>query len=744
MTVSTFRNMPGGWIIAAAAAAAAVFILDLLTPLGYAVPTLYVLPVLLTWLVPGQQSIILAVGSALGLTWLGILLSPGEISFEAVTNRTMASALLLVVAGLLVKQKQSAQQAADTHEARCESEERLRLAMEIARLGAWDWNVAANTAIYSPTLGPLFGLPPGTRHVTVEEFMQAVHPEDRDRIGRAITQSLETDMAFREDYRTIWPDGTIHWLSDRGHVYRNQAGKPVRMIGVILDITERTQVEEALGKINIMLKQQVAERTAELAKANERFEWVAKATHDGLWDWDLVGETVYFSPRWKEMHGFQETDNLESSQEWSERIHPEDRPRVLARLQAYWQQQRPEFWEEYRIRRKDGTVMWVLDRGAALWDEQGRAVRMVGAETDITWRKEAEDTLRRSAHEFRALADNVPALFSYIDRDRRYRFVNRRYEDLFGLPGEEIVGMSMYELLGSEGYAEVRTNLDAAFQGHAVSFEYRLPGPGATVHWFAAQYVPDQDEQGNVAGLFILLADITPLKATEAALREREAQLESLGAQLLQAQEEERRRIARELHDDFAQRLAALTIDLRRVCLEASDSQPSGASSLRLLGDSAEHLATDLQQMAHRLHPSILEHAGLEAAVHELSDEFAARTGLSTEVIVRNVPQALPRDQATCLYRVLQESLQNVHKHAEATTVLVRLLRTSRGLGLCVHDDGQGFESRQAGARRNGLGLTSMAERVGLVKGTFHIRTKPGEGTEVHVWVPLEDVKRDE
>ncbi|MEO5864779.1 MAG: PAS domain S-box protein [Nitrospiraceae bacterium] len=512
---------------------------------------------------------------------------------------------------------------------------------------------------------------------------------------------------------------------------------------VLFDVTDRKKVEVTLSRSHEALEQRVAEQTANLVKSNERFEWVVKATHDGLWDWDLIHDTAYFSPHWRRMHGFQETDNEESSEEWSERIHPDDRPQVMAHLHAYWQKERTEFWEEYRIRRKDGTLMWVLDRGVAQWDGQGRPVRMLGSETDITWRKAAEEAVHRRAHEFQMLADNVPSFFCYIDRDRRYKFVNRQYEDFFCRPAKEIIGMTMHELLGPGGYAEVQPHVDVALGGQAESFVYCLLLSDGHEKWFGAQYLPDRDQQGNIAGLFILLTDITAFKVIEEALRERERQLESLSARLLQSQEEERRRIARELHDDFTQRLAALTIDLRTVRLASPGSDSLSVSQLQRLGDVVEQLATDLQQMAHRLHPSILEHVGLEVAVREQLAEFAARTGISTEAMVRDLPNAVPLEQALCIYRVLQESLQNIRKHADAKNVLVRLLKIGHGVGLCVHDDGRGFEQAQRVTNRHSLGLTSMEERVKLYQGTFRIRTQPGNGTEVHVWVPLEDVKRE-
>ncbi len=492
------------------------------------------------------------------------------------------------------------------------------------------------------------------------------------------------------------------------------------------------------------LDRRVAERTAQLAEANERFEWVTKATSDGLYDWDLLHDTVYYSPRWKEMHGFQETEVLETGEGWSLRIHPEDRERVIGRLQDYLAGRHHEYWEEYRILRKDGRVIWVLDRGVAQRNEQGRPVRMVGSETDITWRKEAEETILRRAHVFRTLADNVPALFSYIDRDQRYRFANKRYEALFGRSPEEIAGMSVRELLGAEGYAEVQVRLDAAFRGETVSYEVQLPMPDASKRWLSVQYVPDRDQEGTVMGLFILATDVTPLKSSEAALHEREEQLRDLSDKLLQTQDDERRRLARDLHDDFAQRLASLTLDLRNLYPLASESDALLSSRLKTMGDATERLTTDLQRAAHRLHPSILEHAGLEAAVRELVEEFAEQTGLTVEVLVRDVPNTVPIKEATCLYRVLQEGLRNVMKHANAMNVLVRLLRIDGGVALWVHDDGRGIDQTLADRDRKGLGLTSMSERVLMVNGTFRFQGKLGEGTEVYAWVPLVDMNSDE
>lgn len=148
-----------------------------------------------------------------------------------------------------------------------DSEERLRLAMETAHMAAWDWNVVADTVTHSHTFGPLFGLLPGAQLGNLEKFMNVVHPEDRERIRQGIALSLETEAAFTREYRTVWPDGTVHWLSSRGHtMHSDEDGTPVRMIGIVTDITERKQAEVTLKSTEDQLRQaQKMEAVGQLA-----------------------------------------------------------------------------------------------------------------------------------------------------------------------------------------------------------------------------------------------------------------------------------------------------------------------------------------------------------------------------------------------------------------------------------------------------------------------------------------------
>jgi signal transduction histidine kinase len=247
-----------------------------------------------------------------------------------------------------------------------------------------------------------------------------------------------------------------------------------------------------------------------------------------------------------------------------------------------------------------------------------------------------------------------------------------------------------------------------------------------------------RDSAGGPVELIGFQIDVTRRKQVEEELRRHQTKLEELTSKLLMAQELERQRIARDLHDDVTQRLASLAVDagsLERLC----KSEPALLPHCRNVREAAERLADDVHSFAYRLHPSSLEHLGLEAAIRDHTHECAQRTALTVRYVSHNVPKAIPLEMATCLYRVMQESLQNVLKHADASTVVVRLIGTSNGVGVCIHDDGKGFEENEASGR--GLGLLSMEERVRLAEGTFRIRTHLGNGTEVHAWVPLPDAR---
>jgi len=241
--------------------------------------------------------------------------------------------------------------------------------------------------------------------------------------------------------------------------------------------------------------------------------------------------------------------------------------------------------------------------------------------------------------------------------------------------------------------------------------------------------------QGTVA--VALLSDISKRKADEQAIRRQREDLRHLAARLMTAQDDERRRIARNLHDDLSQKLAYLAMDVGKLASKASSQEL--AADLRPLQRRAAEAAESVRQISHQLHPSILDDIGLEAALEQYCEEFEQRAGIRTHFVARNVPESIPREVASSVYHIFQETLRNVSKHSKAREAFVTLEFDGRVLRLTVKDEGIGLTlSRlQSGGS---IGIVGMKERAHLVNGTVSIESRSGEGTEVSVTVPLSTV----
>jgi signal transduction histidine kinase len=241
--------------------------------------------------------------------------------------------------------------------------------------------------------------------------------------------------------------------------------------------------------------------------------------------------------------------------------------------------------------------------------------------------------------------------------------------------------------------------------------------------------VPRQNLDGSFVGFIGSCIDITEQKLAQAALS-------TLSQKLIHAQEEERTGIARELHDDFNQRLAMLAMHLSRM----NDNLPSSAAELKqdlaAASKQVQELASDVHGLSHRLHSSKLDLMGLEVAATGFCKELSDRQAVEIDVHSENIPKGLPKDVSICLFRVLQEALQNAIKHSGSRRFQVCFTGTDNEIELTVHDSGIGFEPKDA-IKGYGLGLISMKERLKLVAGQLSIESSVQDGTIVHARVPL-------
>ncbi|MDO9118994.1 MAG: sensor histidine kinase [Nitrospira sp.] len=234
-----------------------------------------------------------------------------------------------------------------------------------------------------------------------------------------------------------------------------------------------------------------------------------------------------------------------------------------------------------------------------------------------------------------------------------------------------------------------------------------------------------------------LVAEITERMRTEHSLEFSRLELKRLASQLIQVQEDERRRISRDLHDDINQRLALLSIELEGIQRQLPALTQPLAQAIRSISDRVAELSEDVRHLAYHYHPSILDDLGLSIALQRLVEDIGSRNHLETHITCHDLPKSLSQDVATCLYRIAQESLNNVVRHAKATRVDVALTQSRMGLLFTIADNGVGFPQNLRRPEAGGLGLLSMKERVALIGGTLTIDTVIGSGTTLHASIPL-------
>ena len=464
-----------------------------------------------------------------------------------------------------------------------------------------------------------------------------------------------------------------------------------------------------------------------LRKSEERFRLAAQAGKMYAYEWDVASDVVIRSGDISGVLGVTGEASL-TQQQLLAKVHPDDRALFTASV-AERTPEYPDVQISYRLLCPDGSVVWLEKTAHAFFDEGGRMVRMIGMVANITERKLAEEALRESEQRFR-LAAQAGKMYSF-EWDVTTDAVVRSSEHITVLGVTEPLRITHQQFV-DKVHPEDRPRLMAAIAGlrpekPTCDITYRVQARNEALVWIKSNGRAFFDGEGKLLKLIGMVADVTDLKRAEEALS-------GMTRKLVEAQEQERARIARELHDDIIQRLAVLAIELRRSRDTLKDA-PEVRDHLYELQLLTEVISTDVYALAHELHSSTLECLGLVTGMRSWCKEFGERQKLKIEFKSHDVPR-LPQDISLCLFRVLQEALHNAAKHGGVKRVEVRLAENSGEIHLIVSDSGRGFDI-EAARRSRGLGLTSMQERVRLVGGTIAIDSKPLAGTTIHVCVPF-------
>jgi len=592
-----------------------------------------------------------------------------------------------------------------------DSEARLLEAQRVAHVGSWQWEVGSNRVSWSAELYRIYGLGRDQFDGSYQAFLARVHPDDLERTQLVVEQALENVTPFIYDHRIIRPDGSVRMLHTRGDVVGDGDGKALRLVGSCWDVTERWEATRRLEQ-SISLLQSTLEATA-----------------DGILVVSLAGRVMALNLRlralWRLPDEVNEgahiqdilamvSDQLEQPEEFLSNVgdlyaHPE-----LERLDV--------------LRFKDGRV---FERYSRPQRDGGAIVGRVCSFRDVTQR----EMLLRSAESARAASESartemehvlerVSDGFTALDRQWRYTYVNSC--------GGRMLGRDAGSLIGKHIWTEFPEGVGQKFQlAYEKAMAEQKPVQLREYYppwnrWFENRVYPSPD------GLSIFFTDVTEQEQTQEQLRTSTDQLRALAARLDAIREEEQRLMAREIHDQVGQALTALKLDLAGLRAELPDGEARRRAGEmdRLIDDTLD----TTRRLSTELRPPILDDLGLAPAIEWYARDFEARTGIRCVTQLAN-GQPIAGREALVLFRIVQEALTNVARHAGATTVRVGLSADSAAAVLTVWDNGRGITSEQQ-ASPSALGLAGMRERALVLGGEVHVLGSPGAGTTVTARMP--------
>lgn len=543
-------------------------------------------------------------------------------------------------------------------------------------------------------------------------------PEYRAKVRNFVSNS-EAEWA---DFKTKVRDGRV--IDTSWAMLRLSDGTG---IGIGQDITKRKRAEEALRE------------------SEERFRELAENISDLFWiktpDFKRV---LYLSPVYESMSGrsVEERYRDEDYQPFLDRILPGDREKME---EIFRRGAESEFEIEFRIALPDGSVRWIRDRGFPIRDASGKVYRIAGIANDITERKVAEEALRESEERFRQITENINEVFWLTTPDlKRVLYVSPAVGNLFDLPfklGPQETDIEAFlETIHPDDLAAVRKILEAPSAGF--EFECRIQRYDGSVRWVRNRGFPIPDSAGRICRIGGVAEDITDRKEAEERLHASSEQLRALSASLQLAREKEATRIARQIHDDMGGILTGLRWELE--ALEKIIHDPTDPWHLKVVMQNklaamiglTDTTINVVRRIASELRPSILDDLGLAEAIEWQTQQFQTRTGIpcSCDCALQNIP--LGDQQSTAVFRIVQEALTNILRHAQATRVGVAVREEDGALVLTVTDDGRGITEAEK-LNRESLGLLGMQERAHLIGGCVDIVGVPGSGTTLHVRVPL-------
>jgi PAS domain S-box-containing protein len=581
------------------------------------------------------------------------------------------------------------------------SQERLELALSASETGIFTWEPATDRIEGDARFLAAFGLPDEGAGVILPQVLQRVHPADRPRFAAATEAALRGGAPLVVDCRVVWADGSVHYVSAAGRLVSDVPNQPPSFAGVLRDVTAIYTAEE------------------EVRESRERLQLALEASASGVWEWEVASHQLAWDARAQAIFGLEYNPEPVSFEVLRAAVHPDDLVGVAAGLQRALEEG-GSFDLEHRICWPNGQVRYVAAQGKVIHADDGQPLRLTGIMRDVTSRREAANALRREKEFTESLLENTVDGIIALDRTLHIIAWNAEAARYFGREASEALGQPLFGVLpyldevARQAVRQVLAGQALTRLGH--TFRNR---PGS----YDVFGVPLLHQDEEPTGALFIVRDVTERNqlAEEATQMRLRRQQEVLAA-ILTTQETERKRIAEALHNGLGQLLYATKLSLER-----RNGPAAPQEALKLLDDAIRTTRT----ISFELTPGILDDFGLRTALEELVKRIV-RARLPARLHEAGLDERLPPQVEIAVYRIVQELLNNVMKHAAATEVEVHVVREGCRLAVSVEDNGCGFEPEALATQPlGGIGLSGVRNRVALLGGELSIKSRLGQGTIV-------------
>ncbi|MBR10903.1 MAG: hypothetical protein CMP48_24900 [Rickettsiales bacterium] len=586
-----------------------------------------------------------------------------------------------------------------------QANKRLSTAQQIAQIGYWEWDWYNQNYLWSDEMYLLCGVPKENGPLQHLDFASRIHRKDLQVLENERKRIVNTLTPGEAEFRFFLPNGEMRYFEVNTSPIIDEKGSFASLEGTIQDITERKAQEAAVSS------------------SNERYELISKATNDAVWDWDISTNEITGNANYLELFGLNR-DSIIDEETYFTRIHPDDKERVRANMAEALFSHQKTIIDEYRFKNRKGKYRIILDRSQVFYDDKGMPKRMVGAMQDITSQKKAEEELLNITNRLSLATTSAKlGVFDWNTQKDVLEWNEYMYE-IFDVDPSDFdrsfqswldclhpKDLHQFDLISNQELLKRRL----------LHTHVRVVPFSEEIKYVEIHAILLPDKEGKVYSVIGVCRDIS-----EKVLAE-----QSINRAIISTQESERFEIGRELHDNAIQVLIAALMNLNHIKEKSND--PATITSIEL----TKKAINEIRRLSHQLAPSDLGNLAIEDSIRDLLKEMNINNEFLIDYEVDIEPDTwLPDEMKINLYRIVQEQLNNIHKHSKATEIKIELTIKGQKLVLRTRDNGVGF---QANANFRGIGINNMERRVKMFEGDIEINSSPNNGCEIIIQIPIDN-----